>query len=273
MRKVFAATFALGLIAACHAATPAAPAPIRVPFQLQHGLPTIKAALGGKPVSLIVDLGGGSMLALTTSALQKVTVNFTGKARQFSDSAGNITRTRDYIAPHFVSGSLALDQLAGNELSGRKSFPWDGYLGIGVLKRYLLVFDYPRHELRLYPSGARAMMRKECGDATIPIELVKGVVQSIVATDHGTLTFAWDTGSNLDIVHPSAVGATYKPGSDGSLQTVTFKHFSMGGRNFEPVEMALMPFSAPAVDGFIGSPFMHTHVVCVDPGAGVAAIR
>jgi len=273
MKKILAGFIALALVGPCSAHQPVPPAAIHVPFELQHGLPTIQATVGGKSVSLILDLGGGSMLALTTASLQKVTVNFTGKTHQFSDSAGNITRTRDYIAPHFVSGGLVLDQLAGNELSGRKSFPWDGYLGIGVLKRYLLVFDYPQHELRLYPSGARAVMRKECGDASIPIELVKGVVQSTVATDHGTLTFAWDTGSSLDIVRPAAVGKAYKPSSDGSLQTITFKRFSMNSRNYEPVEMALMPFTAPAVDGFIGSPFMHTRVVCIDPGAGVAAIR
>ena len=96
MREIFACLIAVGLVVPCTAQPPVPPAAIHVPFQLQHGLPTNQATVGGKPVSLILDLSGGAMLALTTPGMQKVSVNLTGKTQQFSDSAGNITRTRDY---------------------------------------------------------------------------------------------------------------------------------------------------------------------------------
>lgn len=268
--KISGGLIGLWLAASCHAA--AAPAaPMRVPFQLEHGLPTIHASVGNAAVSLILDLGGGYGLALTPQVAARVPVAFNGRSHRVGDSAGHTHTAREYVAPRFSAGELKLGSVAGGELIRPAGFPWDGYLGLGLLKRYLLVFDYPHGELRLYPAGSLAAMRSECGSARIPLALEDGVVVSRVDTDRGRLRFAWDTGSNLDMLRPSAAGAR-ADGKEGPPTTV-LSRFTMGGVDFGPVRLPLVPFAAPAVDGFIGSPFLRSRIACVDVASGVAAIR
>jgi len=258
------------LATSCHvSARPSVP--IRVPFQLEHGLPTIKATVGGISVSLILDLGGGYGLALTPPVAARAGVAFDGHSHVVGDSAGHTHTARDYTAAHFTAGGLALESVEGGEVIRPAGFPWDGYLGLGLLKRYLLVFDYPHGELRLYPAGASAPMQKECGSTRIPIALDQGVVVSSVDTDRGRLRFAWDTGSNLDMLRPAAVDAPVAE-KDGP-QSLVLSRFAMGGADFGPVTEPLVPFTAPAVDGFIGSPFLRSRVSCVDVAHGVASIR
>src|SRR5688572_10749238 len=75
---------ALVLIASCSAA-PEPPPPdevgvVRVPIILEDGLPWVDAKVGGRPVRLLLDLGGFDAVALIPEELTGLSVTWTGRA-------------------------------------------------------------------------------------------------------------------------------------------------------------------------------------------------
>ncbi len=249
--------------------------PIRIPLYFESGLPTVHATLSGKPVSLIIDLGGFSPLALNKEKLSVVPVEFSKRLDHWQDANGHVFATRTYLARNLVAGGLMLAGLHGSELTVPLASGQDGYLGFGLLSNYLVVFDYPGSELRLYPSGSGTALREECGSDVIPIDIDNGVVESTVETDRGKFVFQLDTGSSQNILRPSALGMA--PGGmmpDGMQMTsVVFSKYGLGRQDFGRMRFTLREFAAPNVDGVLGTPFFKSRIVCVDIGKHVAAIK
>ncbi|WP_430391313.1 hypothetical protein [Dyella sp. 20L07] len=245
-------------------------APLKLPFQVESGLPTVKAIVGGKPVNLILDLGGFQGLALKPSVAASTPLSFTGQEVHWRNAEGQDFTSRNFNA-HVSVGSLDLSEVAGGELGGNEGFPQDGYLGLGVLRHYLAVFDYPQGELRLYASGLAAAMQAECGSAGKPLDVVNGVSQSEVETDHGKLLFQWDTGSSANVLRPSAVGMS--PQQAEKQHSLAFEKFVVGGVDTGHQRIGLRQFVAPDVDGVLGTPFFQTRVICVDVTRQMGAMR
>jgi len=249
--------------------------PLRIPFHLESrsNLPTVMATVAGKPVSLLLDLGGYHAIALKPVVAQALAVDFGGGNRTLGDSSGVERISRDFTASKLVVGDLVLDHLEGGELRGHDNLPQDGYLGLGLLQNYLVVFDYPKEELRLYPAGASAAMQAECGHTVIPIMVEGGVVLSSADTDRGMFKFVWDTGSSWNMLRPAALGE--RPTGMLGQQPPSFStsKLVLGGRDFGAASFPLVPFTAPDADGFLGTPFFSSKVVCLDVTHRVAAIR
>jgi hypothetical protein len=249
--------------------------PLRIPFHMESrsNLPTVTATISGKPVSLLLDLGGYHAIALKPAVAQALAVDFGAGNKTLGDSSGTEHTSHDLSVSKLVVGNLTLDHLEGGELRGHDNLPQDGYLGLGLLQGYLAVFDYPKEELRLYPAGAVAAMRAECGTSVIPITVEDGVVLSSAVTDRGTFKFVWDTGSSWNLLRPTALGE--KPAGGPGQQPPSFStsKLVLGGRDFGAANFPLVQFSAPDADGFLGTPFFQSKVVCLDVTHGVAAIK
>jgi hypothetical protein len=250
--------------------------PLRIPFHLdsRSNLPTVTASISGKPVSLLLDLGGYHAIALKPAVAQALSVDFGGGNKTLGDSSGAERTSRDFTASKLVVGDLALGHMEGGELRGHDNLPQDGYLGLGLLQGYLAVFDYPKEELRLYPTGSSAAMQAECGQSIIPVTLEGGVVLSSVDTDRGTFKFVWDTGSSWNMLRPTALGekpADMVPGQ--RPPSFSTSKLVLGGRDFGAASFPLIQFSAPDADGFLGTPFFKSKVTCLDVTRGVAGIR
>lgn len=251
-----------------------APRPVRIPLALQHGLPTTRATIAGKPVTLVLDAGNYQVVGLKTAVLGLVPVRFTGDQESFGDADGHVFVSRIFHAEHLVAGGLVVTQFDGNELvgnTGKAAPPQDGLIGFGLLGRYQMVFDEPGGELRLYPSSAPSVLARECGSEGGPLRVERGVMVSDVQTGHGVFRVQWDSGSAADVLRPSAVAGRIKDAD--LLRRVTFRQFDVVGQPAGPQEFVLRQFPAPDVDAVLGTGFFSKHVVCLDPSRGRVAFR
>ncbi|AND69439.1 hypothetical protein ATSB10_19850 [Dyella thiooxydans] len=261
-------------------AFPAAPAaagalqPMRVPLHLQAGLPTTPATIGGKPVTLFIDVGNYQVVGLKTAVLARLPVKFTGDSESWRDADGHVFTSRIFRAADLEAGALTATQFDGNELvgdTGKAGYPQDGLIGFGLLHRYQMVFDEAGGELRLYPASAEGVFDAECGNAGGPLRLENGVMVSEVQTGHGSLRVQWDTGAAADVLRPSAIAGRDKDAD--LLRRFTFQRFDVAGQPAGPQAFMMRQFPAPDVDAVLGTGFFASHVVCLDPSHGRVAFR
>lgn len=255
-------------------ATAAPDRPIRVPFTLDSNLPVVRATVSGKPVSLILDLGGFSALALTKEALRTAPVKFSGMSQSWRNAMGQVFTTRLFTAPDLDAGELKIGTVNGIELAsqpGANGMKQDGYIGFGLLRHYLAVFDYPDQELRLYTAGSAGAMKSECGDNLFHIDIANGVVQSRIVTDKGQLIYQWDTGSSESMVRPSVLDMT--PSSTKPVDSFATFRFLIGSHDFGRTRLTLREFAAPNVDGVLGTDFLESKTLCIDVSKHLAAIK
>ncbi|HMH67027.1 MAG TPA: hypothetical protein VK519_03810 [Pinirhizobacter sp.] len=235
LRKCMVGVIAFGLVHAAFAGPKASGAssaqsnegPIRISFETNDtGLPTVVVKINGVPVTLFLDYGGYAQLAVKSEALGLTAVRFTSDVQRSRDAQGRDRVSRKFTAQTLSVGSRNWQDVSGTELPASPAFrfPQSGYLGFGILKSYLAVFDYAGNELRLYPPGDRKALVRECGSSTFPISVVDGVTQTTAKTWYGERTFQFDTGSNMDLLRPASVpGEPPKPGTQ-----VELKSFQLG---------------------------------------------
>ena len=252
-------------------------APIQVPLELRSGMPTTTVSIGGTPLKLFVDLGGYSAIALTGAELRQVTVRYLPESTRSTSASGDIFEARRFVAAGVSLGGILVGDLEGSEfVFSEAAAPPDrnGYIGFALLSRFLLVVDYPNRSLRLYTSGSKDAMLRECGDTSFEIEVVNGVAQSIADTDHGKRVFSWDTGSTRSVIRPSAVGGNVKTGAPAAGAAAhTMAKFVLGSRDLGPQIFLPIDYRGVAVDGVLGTDFFATRVVCLDIGRGKGAVR
>jgi hypothetical protein len=226
-------------------------------------------SVAGKPVNLFIDLGGFSPISLSTGALSNVPVNFLGSSVRYQDISGTIHVSREFTANNVKLGGTDFGNLRGVEFfhSTEALARQSGYIGFGLLEKFLLVFDYPGKTLGIYQSGNVAAMVDKCGPKRFDIQVVNGVTQSTIQTDKGPLLFQWDSGSSENILRPSALGIA--PGA--SMQS--FGKFELAGTDFRRTVFPLREFRAPNVDGVLGTDFLESKVFCIDLRSKTAAIR
>lgn len=217
---------------------------------------------------LFIDLGAFSPFALTAAGLVAAPVAFDGTSTAWRDAMGATYVSRNFVANGLELGGVGFGEVRGIEYfpHAGASLPQAGYIGVGLLRDYLAVFDYPAGMLTLYASGDGAAMSDSCRPQRFEVRVVNGVVQSIVETDRGPLIFQWDTGSSENVLRPSAIGA---PASGQH----SFARFDLAGHSFGRTIFPLREFQAPNVDGVLGTDFLEDKVLCIDAARRVGAIR
>jgi hypothetical protein len=117
-------------------------------FELNKQLPVIKVQVDGLDAALILDLGGAAALALRPGWPGPATVDGDG-TRMVSFAGGNSIQVPAAVwkKPKVPPGI-------------------DGYLGYGYLRRYGLVIDYSRREVRLFRQGVQL---DECRAAPVAL--------------------------------------------------------------------------------------------------------
>jgi hypothetical protein len=247
---------------------PAVAAADTISFQLSNRLPTFQASLNGVAVSLFIDLGGYQQLSLTPEGLDRVKVDLLPGTESWRDSSGAIHTSRRYIVKDAKFGSLHFDRIDGGEFyvpQGQSFRGADGYVGFGLLRRYLVVFDYLKSEVRLYPDATP--LQDACRGQEFGFKILNGVVQSIFEADGTRLIFQWDTGSTESVLRPSVMKAS----DSSSLHTV--RSFHVGAQDLGPITFELREFHAPAVDGVLGADFFEGRSICFDFARGVGRIE
>jgi hypothetical protein len=268
------------LCSACSAVSSRAPVPdplAEIPIEIRHRLPTVDVTISGESFKLFLDLGGHRGLALTTTELMRAPVRFVGTSNEFRNSLGEALQSRNFVADNVTVAGFPLGTVAGGEFIFGGTAPPDrnGYIGMPILGRYLLVADYPAKRIRLYRSGDSAALESECGARTFAVAFVNGIAQSVGSTEFGERTFLWDTGATDNVIRPSALPSHKAAGRriDDGPPVVTIGKLSLGDHDVGPLEFRLVPFGAPAVDAYLGEGFFASRKVCLDIQRGIGAVR
>ena len=272
----------IALAIACAACAPLshAPAPqplADIPIELRHGLPTMDVLVGGETLRLFLDLGGYQPIALTASEMERAKVKVLPKTTRFRNSKGEALEAKQFLASHVTLGAFGLGDLEGGESVYGGSVPPDrnGYIGRAAVEKYLIVFDYPQQRIRLYPSGDERALQAECGSRHFRIDLIDGIVRSIVATEFGPRVFLWDSGATNNVIRPSALPASVVAAGrkiDEGSPVTELKQVQLDGHDVGPQQFRLIQFGAPAVDGYLGAGVLASHKVCLDIPRNVGAI-
>jgi hypothetical protein len=250
---------------------------VEFPVKIINGLPTLTVIVLGKPLNLFLDLGGFNEIALTSEELATIPVEFSGGTVSYRDSTGSVSESREFVVTNVKLGGVQVGPLEGAEFAFGRAGPPDknGYIGIGFLKNFLLVLDYPESRVRLYTKGDEKALEMECGTRLFSVARVNGIAQTNASTDLGNLLFLWDTGSTDNVIRTSRVERTHlRPQtSDDGPPIVKLQRFTLARRNYGPSEFRAIAFKAPDVDAVLGTPFYRANRVCLDLSRGVGAIR
>ena len=245
-----------------------------IPVALKDGLPTTEVRIAGRPVKLFLDLGGFQAITLTSEQLETASVRFVDRFEEYRNAYGGAFKARSFVARDVNVGGASLGDIEGGEIvftEGHAPPVKTGYLGMRLLGRFLLVLDYPSRYVRLYASGNHQAFARECGQQSFQVLTVNEVAQSVVFTEYGKLLFEWDTGATHDFIRPSRQRPEMRRG-DGSLPGTTLRKFVLGRHDYGPLRFNVLDFSAPAVDGILGTDFLETRKVCLDIKQGKGAI-
>jgi hypothetical protein len=251
---------------------PAEPRRVEVRLRLDDHLPVVRAVVDGRPVELLLDLGGFDTVALRPEVLEELPVSFVGGTRRWRDARGKLHRSRAYRLGVVEIGGLRLNSVIGHEL-GSVVEPTlkglDGYLGLGLLRSFTVLVDYPSERLVL----ARPVTGLEVENAAewprIELELDDRGIVSRLRGDDRELSFVWDTGYTWSVVKPKAVRGLATRDEDGQRR-ITLDSLGAGGAELGPLDLVLFAFRQPPVDGVLGYNLFAERPVLFD-FAGAAA--
>lgn len=266
-------------VAACASTlTLEGPTPLAtIPLEVRRGLPTVNVRIGEETLKLFLDLGGHQGIALTTSELGRVKVRYLDSWSEFRNSKDQILRARQFVAEGVLLGAFHLGNVRGGEAVMGASVPPDqnGYIGLPVLQSYLLVFDYPKNEVRLYPPGDSAALAVECPSKSFGVSLVNGIAVSEAMTEHGKRLFIWDTGATDNFIRPPALPSNLARGQriDDGPPIVRIEKLVLDDLEIGPQTFRVIPFGAPAVDGYLGAGLFSSRKVCLNISKGKGAVQ
>lgn len=240
---------------------------VRVPIVSRQGGPVVDVRIGEKTLPLLLDLGGFDTIALSPEALENLQVAWTGKTRIVQDALGNAFRSREYRLPDVTLGPWTWSDLTGNEYHHRQQTTAalrNGYLGLGLLRRFTLIIDQPRGTLVLLKPGD-PVPREYPVDWWIEVPFSTGGsgVRTAASMRGRELRVVWDTGASHSLLKPALAdpAGVSKVGTHPRFTTPTFV---LAGREFGPLEFVLMDFREPPADVLLGQNFLATRPVLID---------
>ena len=239
---------------------------VTVPLEIRNGFPIVVAKIDGKPLPLMVDIGGDFYLTLSESALQGLKTTRLAEMYEFSDAKGNVLRTPMFAVARMEIGAAVFADVKGHLDTSHPTYQAQtegraGMIGVPLLQAYTVVFDYAGREMILL-SGEGAEW-SGCTGAEVPfMPQWEGSPVTRITTDAGELAMVWDTGAPLSMIRK---GFVVQRGLEAGNATWTSARFGLGGTNFGPHSFHVLDYVEPAgTDGFIGYPFFEKNVVCLD---------
>lgn len=251
---------------------------LAIPVTVRNHLPTTTVWVNGEPHDLFLDLAGAAEVALTPDELSSTSVEYLTSNASVRNAMGQATNGRRFLARSVRVGGQEIGPVIGDEWHIGAYGPPDrnGYLGMGFFTNQLMVLDYAKGSVRLYPGRNPERLRSECGRSQ-PFELrvENGIAVSVVETEVGTLRVLWDTGSTDNVARSRLLldkGLKSLPVEDGP-PVFSFQHFAGLGVAQPLPQFRDVPFQAPDVDLVLGTPFFRSNKVCLDLAAGQGAVQ
>jgi len=269
------------LAASCSTAPPPAPPEpevgvVRIPLTLEKGMAWVNASAQGKPLRLLVDLGGFDAVALTPEELKGLEPAWTGREKVTFSAMGQAAKAREFELADFEVGGIKFPKVRGYEdlLHGKnRADSRSGYLGLGILRKFRVIIDYSARLLVLIWPDAPAPRDYDVANwPTIPFARSSDGVITRAKIEGVERQMVWDTGASHCVLKSGLHGDAAVRKMSGHL-FVTVNSFEVVGREAGPMDFALLDFKEPRADGFIGFPYFVHHAVYIDFRNELLAIK
>jgi hypothetical protein len=242
-----------------------------VPLKLIGHFPVVTARIDGNDVPLTFDLGDRSALVLSQKVLDRVKTLPTSETHRSKDVQGNVIQSAMFKLPELRIGDAKFTDVIGRPDVHDPSYQatdvgQQGYFGTSLLKSYKVVLDYPHRKMTLIPANSTNEETPQCKGTVVPfLPSWNGDPVTKANTDLGELVAVWDTDAPFSILRK---GGSQNIGADALTESVTSRHFMLGGADFGPIKLAVADYAEPAgTDMFVGYDFFAKHIVCIDfPG-------
>ena len=157
---------------------------LKFPFEIVNGAPVIKATIDGQEAKLLLDLGGAGELSLKQSFVVRASLKKMGSEETSINASGEWGRSGTYRVSSLASGEVHEENLIASVWNSGSDA--DGYLGIGYMGKFRIVFDYPSRELRLYRRSMTDPSITQCDGKPIPVKIYGTLIYTEAKTDFGT---------------------------------------------------------------------------------------
>ncbi len=280
IRTISLCFLALVFITSC-TVVPEAPPPetvgvVRVPLVLEDGMAWVDAKVGGRTVRLLLDLGGFDSVALAPEAIKDLPVTWTGRTRTTFSAMGEKAQAREYLLSGFDLGGIVFPEVRGFEdlLQGpQRAVARSGYVGLGLLRRFRIVIDYPSRELVfIWPDVSTPAAYDVWNWPTLEFSPETDGVKARAKVEGVERLLVWDTGASHCVLKSGLHGSA-PVRDEGGHPFITVKSFDVAGLESGPMDFALLAFKQPRADGFVGYPFFAKHAVYVDFKNRLLAVR
>jgi hypothetical protein len=160
MQRILRLSLIVGVAVSCSwqarracSADSAAKLPLKIPMQIDGGMPTIELMVNGKgPFVFGIDTGAQGGARIDSSLLEKLALKPSGQV-QATDGSGRNPQMAEMVTLESVEiGGLRFADVTAGSRNYRKSprpLNVDGILGLSVFAEYLVTLDFPAKVLRI----------------------------------------------------------------------------------------------------------------------------
>lgn len=258
-------------------------APDVVPLTFINGLPFVHVAVGAAPTLLMIDSGGALGISLPQATVAEAgSVTLTDHKTRFSDLSGKVFEVQDLIADHVVVGATQLDRIHGRihtQWGGAPEGPeaeltkarQAGAMGLEAFGNRSLMFDYRQRTLSIFEPG-EGPQANDPGWQTLQLDYGKEGPHVTLLVGGKPLKFVLDTGAQVNLVNPDALGPAPKAQScegPAAQDEVCDPRLlpdvrDTGGRPLDAIKAERVKLNGAPFDGILGASFFATHRVLFD---------
>jgi len=232
---------------------------------------------------LFLDTGyPGASINLTSKALEKVKVRFTGNTQKNYDWRGQEYEAREYILPKVTIGDLELTGIRG--LEHRKRGGADGAISFKLLRQYNVLIDFPNEKMSFYKFGyLPEYLSNQDWQRVNPIIGPGGGFELLLTLDGIDQNFVFgldnaaialdDNQKPYGLIRLNSSLAKYltenkliKQKEDDTSIVGTFctNKFRINGTQFQNLDFMIVDYKYPELDGLLGYNFFINHPIFID---------
>lgn len=241
-----------------------------VPVRFVFNLPIVDVRIGGHTVPVVVDTGSNGTIWLAPDVARRVGVRFTGSSSTYYDARGNAFSARSYVIQECSLDGIQMRHVEGREFaSAAEGGPEiQGIIGLGVLRHFRVIFDWPRAAIQLSTSnlGEREKFR------TVPMRWTSYGIETKVMVDGAELELIWDTGASASVLKFGRVAEHRLAKHQGHL-IYAAGQTQIAGAKFGPLDFYMQDLEEPPGDGLIGANFFMKHRVLLDLDKGLLGVQ
>jgi len=258
---------------------------IQIPVKFgSASTPYADVEIEGKKYLLEFDLGSKFQLSLRKSFLEKIIKKEPHGIGEWKDINGNKYEAPSYLIPEMRIGDLILANVVVQEDDDDFIFNatmWDGenkgrdivdkeqgVIGRPLLEKVNLLLDFGHSTI--FASNDKNKLKKAgyCLDhmTKVPFELGRMGIILQVDTDIGIKRLSIDTGSSLNLIRSSLLKDHECQKGQYNIPFFITSKFIIGGEDFGSMCLHLHKITPELneLDGFLGAPFLESHVLYID---------